>query len=126
MSVTPQDFIGLANRLVGQKHEIDRRAAASRAYYGAFHQSLMVLGHSTKSVDAAPKDSHKSVIDGLRDARIEGLHPVAQRSASALLGQIKGLRVRADYHVRDNFDQEDAETAIDVAEDIIAQLTFEA
>lgn len=108
MSILPQDLLSLADKLLTMPDEVAIRASASRSYYCAYHLCLAVrekLPHSAGS----KVGSHEALIEDL--AEFLGDPPEFQlkiRALGQVLKQCRVGRVRADYHLDQNFAVADA------------------
>ncbi len=106
MAVAPEALLDAAAEIGVGGREVDWRNAASRGYYAAYHRCIpLAYG------DASAQPGHGELIGRLTDAKAS----VLQRQVGHLLKQCKRLRERADYRIADDFDQADAETALDAS-----------
>ena len=104
MAVTPKALLDAAAEISVGGREVDWRNAASRGYYAAYHRCILLAFGG-----ASAQPSHRQLIDQLTDAKAS----VQRKQAGYLLQQCKQLREQADYRIMDNFEQADAETALD-------------
>jgi len=84
------------------------RAAGSRAYYAALHKSREFLGIREQT-------SHAEVINGLKQ------RPETETTAR-VLERVRGKHLHADYNSGRPFAQFDAETAVELATEVIHRL----
>lgn len=103
MAVTPESLLQAADVLGGGDAEVDWRNAAACAYYAAFHKCVpFAYGRS------AARPGHAELIATLTDHR----NPIPNRQAGYLLRQCKNLREHANYRIAQDFDYEDANSAL--------------
>jgi uncharacterized protein (UPF0332 family) len=122
MPVTPVDLLQFARELLGARSELSDRAAASRAYYGAFHACRSVHGTLPYAAGSS-RGAHAAVIEDLRN--FLGNPPEFQRRIrilGTLLKQLKGIREHADYDIADLFTSDEAAEALTQAERIGARV----
>ena len=106
MAVTPEALLEAAAEISVGDREVDWRNAASRGYYAAYHRCVLLVYS-----DASAQPGHRQLIDQLTDAKAA----VQWRQAGHVLRKCKVLRERADYSTTENFEQAEAETAIDAS-----------
>lgn len=95
MSVTPSELLEAAKILGRGGAEVDRRNAASRAYYAARHRCLPIgrnIGLAAKGV------VHQQLIHTLTGNPNRTL-----KSLGYMLEQCRRLRVKADYEIEADF-----------------------
>lgn len=96
MSCTPQDFLSFAIKLSGSAEEIERRAAVSRAYYGAFH-----IADQAKTM--LPELPPQEAWSGSHEAVVRRYLADRGNKSSVKLGYIlrdmKNRRESADYEL---------------------------
>ena len=114
--MNPRKFLDLANRLAVGDDEEDWRSAVSRAYYAAFHVGRELL---TAGGFAAPDGPQGHAYVWLRLAN-SGNRAVVE--AGNQLNALRGQRNRADYDLKDEFDNLMAITQVGVAEDVVRLL----
>ncbi|HDS1693839.1 TPA: hypothetical protein QEM72_004423 [Pseudomonas putida] len=92
MSVSTEDFLEQANRLLAGGNEIDRRSAISRSYYAVYHCALSAA-ERLNLPDAVRRDAgvHEKLI-GRFETQSKGLKKLARR-----LRDSKRARGVADY-----------------------------
>lgn len=112
MSTSSIEILDLSRSLIAQKEEVSFRAAASRAYYAAFHACKPIA--DKLPISSANGGVHNRLIASLADAPDQSL-----RKAAARLKMAKDTRVTADYHLGEDFTELDAISAIRKAEDIL-------
>jgi len=106
MAVAPEALLDAAAEIGVGGREVDWRNAASRGYYAAHHRCIpLVYG------DASAQPGHGELIGRLTDAEASA----PRKQVGYLLMQCKQLRERADYRIADDFEQADAETALDTS-----------
>lgn len=81
------EYIRVARQLDQNKDEASKRAAISRAYYGAFIVAKLYAASHGKVLPM--KDSHRALENIYKDAKI--------KEVSGRLKKMKGYRVMADY-----------------------------
>ena len=113
MSVTPNALLEAAKALGRGAAEVDRRNAASRAYYAAWHRCLPI-GRSVGLSAQPGQGMHQHLIGTLTGNRNPTL-----RSQGYMLRQCRDLRVEADYEIETDFPPEDARTALAQCEKIL-------
>ena len=113
MSVTPNALFEAAKALGRGAAEVDRRNAASRAYYAAWHQCLPI-GRSVGLSAQPGQGMHQQLIGTLTGHRNPTL-----KSLGYMLKQCRDLRVEADYEIETDFPPEDARTALEQCEKIL-------
>ena len=125
MSVSPADFLEIAQELLSEEKEIDYRSAANRAYYSAYH-FCMPVADSLPHVPLRKQGTHERLIEKLKR------HPIRKRSRDrdgkiralgVYLEKGKPLRVHADYWITREFDRRKAEDLIEIAVQIRDAIT---
>lgn len=106
MAVTSKALLEAAVEISVGGREVDWRNAASRGYYAAYHRCIL-LAYGGRSA----QPGHRQLIDQLTDSKAS----VRWRQAGHLLQQCKRLRERADYRTMDDFEQSEAEMALEAA-----------
>lgn len=104
MAVTPETLLEAAEEISAGDREVDWRNAASRGYYAAYHRCVLLVYR-----DPSAQPGHRQLIDQLTDPKAA----VKWRQAGHVLRNCKILREKADYATTGNFEQGEAETAID-------------
>lgn len=126
MSVIKEDLLQLANDLVLADTEVQWRAAVSRAYYAAYHGSLVWhVGMPTPgSVGGQPGGVHQQLLNQLHNGAPEWPAPEKSlgRILSAQLGALKARRTIADYDLKVPFDQALAQSDCATAANLISKL----
>ena len=117
MPVTPNALLDAAKALGRGESEVDRRNAASRAYYAAWHQCLPI-GRSVGLSAQPDKGVHQQLI-----ATLTGDRNPALKSLGYMLKQCRDLRVEADYEIETDFPPEDTRTALEQCEKILKKAT---
>ncbi len=109
-----RDYLAFAREVVASSRgpsEASARAAASRAYYAAFHVCRELL-ERRRGATFGRAQLHAAVIGGLReehDTAALGLH----------LDRLRARRLHADYNAAQAFQLADAEGAIELASRVI-------
>jgi uncharacterized protein (UPF0332 family) len=111
-----RDLLPLAARLASGATEADWRAAASRAYYGAFHAARRLLADLGFTVPRADR-AHQYLV-----FRLSNSGEAAVEQAGRDLETLRRLRNRADYDEVPPLTQPQAAAAVQVAEGIIQML----
>jgi uncharacterized protein (UPF0332 family) len=114
----PQGFIDLAERLIAsEKNPEGFRSAISRAYYGAFLQAEDFLRRM--NVYLVTDKKHQELLQVLADTSDAEVDEV-----SAMLGDLRDERNRADYKLDDKGVEVEAhaQQCLDNAKDIHAKL----
>jgi uncharacterized protein (UPF0332 family) len=112
MSVSPIDFLHTAENSLKSTSEIDHRNAASRAYYSAFHHCGPLANHLDPV--ATPKSGlHNAFIDIFINSS-----NFKSKAIGYMLRQCHDLRIKADYHIGDEFHRHEAEITIKQAKRI--------
>ena len=102
MAVTPAQLREGAQSARIDGSEVERRVAASRSYYAAWHRCRPIA--ESRGMFADSGGSHAEVIEALTRSRETQLKSIGYR-----LKQCRDLRVKADYHIEIDFPVEDAE-----------------
>jgi hypothetical protein len=115
------DYVVLAERLLGERHEASKRSAVSRAYYGALNVSRRWL-----EANVAPIDRHRMHAQVWELFETAGHASTGARKEFRYIGdlgkKLRVLRNRADYG--DKFPDLDhhATEAVHAAKQILALL----
>lgn len=110
--ITPADFLAIAQQLSGS-NEAELRTAVSRAYYAAFHQAQATAEKFTYKPNPKSKSSHQDLMNFL--ARFGDPD---YKTAADSLKRARRLRKKADYRLSDGITAEDAQTCIDLAQQV--------
>ena len=102
MSVTPQELRDAAQQAAANAgaNEVERRAAASRTYYAAFHRCALIA----RSKPVFVGGTHAETIRALTKSKDRQVRGIGWR-----LEQCRQRRVRADYYLDDDFTPNDAQ-----------------
>jgi uncharacterized protein (UPF0332 family) len=92
-----RDFLATAGRLAGGSEEPDWRSAASRAYYACFHVARDLLS-ALRFVAPRADRAHDYLYFRLNNCGHGGVQRTARR-----LHDLRSLRNRADYDLRQPF-----------------------
>ena len=111
MAVTPTQLREGARQARVDGSEVERRVAASRSYYAAYHRCRSIARREGMFADAG--GTHAEVIDSLTRSPQRKLKSIGYR-----LKQCRDLRVKADYRIEIDFTIQDAETARGQCENI--------
>ena len=103
MAVTPQALRDGAQQaaLGAGDSEVERRSAASRAYYAAFHRCQPIAHAHPVFVDTG---SHRRVVEAMTGSANKQIKSIGWR-----LEQCREKRVKADYHLADEFTPAEAQ-----------------
>ena len=104
MAVTPTQLREGARQARVDGSEVERRVAASRSYYAAYHRCRSIARREGMFADAG--GTHAEVIDPPTRSPQRKLKSIGYR-----LKQCRDLRVKADYRIEADFTIQDAETA---------------
>ena len=131
MTVTPQDFIRSAEKMLKSDLEIDYRNAASRAYQGAHHACRKLR----EDLDLAPltnvpeqEGSHKKLIRALQQAHLpatknqQWVKAIHIRQIGHMLNSARDLRYAADYGLDQYFSKKKARQLIISSQIIVHQV----
>ena len=116
MPVTPDALFEAAKALGRGGTEVDRRNAASRAYYAAYHRCLPI-GRSIGLSAAPDRGVHRQLVDTLTESSDPKMKSVGYR-----LDQCRKLRVQADYEIESDFSSRNARLVIEQCERILGQV----
>lgn len=111
MAVTPSQLREGAQKAQVDGSEVERRVAASRTYYAAYHRCRPIA--ESQGIFADSGGSHAEVIEALTNGREAKLKSLGYR-----LKQCRDLRVKADYHIEIDFPVEEAEVVRRQCEEI--------
>lgn len=129
--IGPRDFLKSGHKLLENRNEIDYRNSASRTYYGAYHQCLLLtkkLGIKVRPGNG--KGYHAALIFALQDYPKSGtatsklLSPEKQlivKQCGKYLSKIKRSRFRADYQLDNEFKQSEARRALSLSNQLIGE-----
>lgn len=111
MTITPRELLELAHELLKRTDEASQRAAASRAYYGAYHLAEAVRTRHEIPLGQAARHAgvHENLIVALE--RCGGLpRPVEVKAHTlgTMLRHCRDLRTAADYNLGRDFLPRDA------------------
>ena len=101
MVVTPEQLRDGARKADADESEVERRVAASRTYYAAFHKCRPLAAREGLFADAG--GHHAEVIDALTRSR-----QMKMRSIGHMLRLCRNIRTKADYHITGDFTRDDA------------------
>lgn len=117
MSVSTDDFLEQAFRLLEGANEIDHRSAISRGYYAAYHRALETAARlCLPGTHRNEAGVHEKLI--LRfEAQGKGLKKIARR-----LRDNKRARAAADYDIRDILPASEAALAVKLSRILVEDL----
>lgn len=110
MAVSPEQILQSAEELGNGAREIDRRNAASRAYYAAFHRCLPLVEGDVDGDFGV----HRAVTNELYASMNRTL-----RTVGSLLEQCKSIRVAADYKTASAFNKQRSDLALKLAQELL-------
>ena len=116
MPVTPDALLEAAKALGRGEAEVDRRNAASRAYYAAYHRCLPIGRSLGLSADPG-HGVHRQLVDTLT-----GSSDLKVKSVGYRLNECRKLRAQADYEIEIDFSSRDARLVIEQCERILGQV----
>lgn len=118
MPISPTDLLELAAELLQTDSETHHRAAASRAYYAAFHRcNLLPL---SPPATRRRGGMHARLIQEMRRFRSDNAGLQAElRSLAELLKKARDLRTNADYRLDDRFSAKTAQLLVSLAGEIV-------
>ncbi|WP_313506807.1 hypothetical protein [Kosakonia sacchari] len=116
MPVKPNDFLDLAIDYASSSDEIQLRNAVSRAYYAGYLHVLEKVNAAGIRLVGTPSGMHEKLISTFNSngcAKLNGgMTPPQQYEVAGLLKLTKQLRARADYSLTLTITQDDKDTAI--------------
>lgn len=113
MTVTPEQLLQCAKDLAGQGSEATARAAASRAYYAAYHACVEIYA----STGSSNTGMHRAFISGLTKSP-----DTREKQLGYILDSIYQARIRADYKLGLSFGTNHVKPNLDAAERILTML----
>ena len=111
MPVDHTDFPKAAQRIRRNDGEIDRRNAASRAYYAACHRCRSIA--ERHGLAGSNYVQHSTLIDVIKRSQ-----KVEDKQIVRHLIRSRSLRTKADYHLDQNFTEADATDSLGYATQI--------
>lgn len=108
------EFMDSAERLVRGSAEGDWRSAVSRAYYAVFHHFREYLLSHRLDVGRGG-EAHFNLYSGLHNCGYPDVSRIATR-----IDDLRSNRVAADYNLRKQFDQSDADDLVAEALAVVA------
>ena len=124
MSVTPQDFIQIADELIADASQIKIRTAVSRGYYGAYHAAKMYHDQlPAPGIVLSGGGMHEELIQRLENPSFKREDPRwwQSKSIGIMLRRTRGARTHADYRLDEPLTREKAATSIEDARTIIVK-----
>ncbi|MEO5331148.1 MAG: hypothetical protein H7839_03930 [Magnetococcus sp. YQC-5] len=125
MTVSPQQYLAIAQTLLQHQDEMHDRSATNRAYYGAFHACKNLASTFNLDQYAKGRGTHHRLITALQHIPLsdqEGPNrdqTLRIRQVGVLLPTIKSLREAADYNIVNNYPEKHAERAVQLSQEII-------
>ena len=89
MSVTPTEILEAAKGFANGNSEVDWRNAVSRAYYAAYHRSMLIVEGLGFAIEGG--GVHRMLVDTLTENRNPNIKAVGY-----MLEECRRYRVRAD------------------------------
>lgn len=122
MTVSHKDLISFAETLAKGTTEVEYRSAVSRAYYAAYHETVVwAASLPTVGVSKPGSGMHKAHIDALTSPTVTGATALRSRSLGYMLNALKARRTKADYHLTETVDIHEAANAVAEAETIMTK-----
>lgn len=118
MSVSYNDFITSAKIVVKGGSEIDYRNAASRAYYGAYHEAERMSSVSNGSIGKGG-GVHQKLINKLKTHSGSTSRDDEIRQIGVMLDMCKKQRIYADYRLQRQYTQTNACITIQIVDCLI-------
>ena len=109
MPIEVKELVILAKRLQEGKDEVSLRASVSRAYYYLYHLLRTYVENSLEDfVYLENLGTHESLIRSLSEYSRSN-KPKARNAAllSSLMRQARQKRVKADYHISEDFNEDE-------------------
>lgn len=122
MSVTPEDFIRLADELIQDACPIKIRTAVCRGYYGAYHAAKNFHAQlPTPGMVLTAGGVHEELIQRLENPSFPRADTRwwLSKSLGLMLRRVRGARTHADYQLDKPFVRDKAETSIEEAKTIV-------
>ena len=124
--VAPHDLLVQAIELQkAAKKDLDYRNVIERAYYGAYHAALEFEEKLPHRSQAAPRNvgTHESLFQRLErpDPKLEYVLQVISKDIAAQMRMLKPLRELATYELKETIRIDQAEEAIMITKDILAE-----
>jgi uncharacterized protein (UPF0332 family) len=120
MAITSADLLSWAERCAADGDEVSRRAAASRAYYAAFH-ACAEIANRIPEIAVNKGGVHARIVRKL--VLFSGQQVDLQKRVRTLghdLSKAKDSRTRADYHIGGEFTPRDVSMTLKVATQVVA------
>lgn len=113
----PEAWVELAERLLVQDEQTEAnwRSATHACYYAVYHTAAKYLGLDPTKADAG----HADVQNLLLGLPIPPARPKGIMAARRVYRELKRLRVRADYHLGQDFTADEADRALQLAQMVI-------
>ena len=111
MSVDHTDFLKAAQRIRRNDGEIDRRNAASRAYYAAYHRCRSIA--EQQGLARSNYVQHSTLTDAIKRSK-----KFKKTKLVNDLIRLRSLRTKADYHIDQDFTEADATDSLKYATNI--------
>jgi hypothetical protein len=121
MSITSTDLLVFAESLVASADEVALRAAASRAYYAAYHHARDYAHQNDIDMLKAPPEDragvHGDLIYTFRSHSSKNI-----KEAAYALQNAKDIRSKADYRLSENLLSNDVKLVIAYAKRVVGYL----
>ena len=114
MSVTPTEILEAAKGFAKGNSEVDWRNAVSRAYYAAYHRSMLIVEGLGVAIEGG--GVHRMLVDTLTENRNSNIKAVGY-----MLEECRRYRVRADYRIGEEFPFSVCQTVLEQAGRILAR-----
>ena len=127
MSVTYHDFIASAEAMnVNPSLEVDRRTAASRAYYGVYHCALQTANSvgSDAPLSSFSGSSHEKLRCFYSDENMRDEFAKRRRAVGYMLKQAHMVRCLADYRLSEDFSDVTLEAHLIACKRIIDKISL--
>ncbi|HYD64194.1 hypothetical protein [Azospirillum sp.] len=113
----PEDWVRVAENLLdaADPSEAHRRSASHACYYAVYHFAARHFGLDP----SAPNAGHAEVGNRLKTMRFQDGLPRAVVMARRVFGELKDLRVHADYYLGRPFTDDDADRALQLAQMVV-------
>ena len=113
----PETWVGLAEHLLSRddQTEVDWRSATHACYYAVYHTAATDLGRDPAGADAG----HAEIQDLLLGLPIPPARSKRIMAARVVYRELKQLRVKADYHLKQSFTADEADRALQLAQKVL-------
>lgn len=118
MSITAEQLLASAGEALARATEVDRRAGVHQAYYALFHRSLE-LANDVLQANITGGSQHSQLSNWMQRRKDQRFAVIGKN-----LGRALSLRVRSDYELDVEVDQEDAEEHLRRCQKTMEQVEF--